>query len=197
MLIESILFTEWQCLKNKIGLYKAITILKCVMLLTLTCRNFSTYIGRHMAVTPFNFPPPAFQKAYKCQNSQEIRGQGSGSRFFKQFSSDTAGYSKSRFELNVRKMQVIKYYYRFSHFLLLRQDFNPSHALLELSLSLVGTTLSFSLSLSVSLLCILCTLRAFSRRPDYVLRLSRNLGSCCYMSVSRKYVHVSYIRLSV
>ena len=30
-------------------------------------------------------------------------GKGSGSRFFKQFSSDTAGYSKSRFELNVRK----------------------------------------------------------------------------------------------
>ena len=31
------------------------------------------------------------------------RGQGSGSRFSKQFSSDTAGYSQSRFELNVRK----------------------------------------------------------------------------------------------
>ena len=54
-----------------------------------------------MAVTPFKFPP--FQKALKCPNSQEIRGQGSGSRFFKQFSSDTAEYSKSRFELNVRK----------------------------------------------------------------------------------------------
>ena len=40
-------------LKNKTGMYKAITILKCVMLLTLTCRN----IGRHMAVTPFKFPP--------------------------------------------------------------------------------------------------------------------------------------------
>ena len=42
-------------LKNKTGMYKAITILKCVMLLTLTCRNLS--IGRHMAVTLFKFPP--------------------------------------------------------------------------------------------------------------------------------------------
>ena len=55
-----------------------------------------------MAVTPFEFPLP-FRKPKKCRNSQDIRGQGSGSRFFKQFSSDTAGYSKSRFELNVRK----------------------------------------------------------------------------------------------
>ena len=52
-LIESILSTAWQCLKNKTGMYKAITILKCVMLLTLKYR----YIGRHMAVTPFKFPP--------------------------------------------------------------------------------------------------------------------------------------------
>ena len=37
-------------LKNKTNLYKAITLLKCVMLLTLTCRNLSTDIGRHMAV---------------------------------------------------------------------------------------------------------------------------------------------------
>ena len=41
-LIESILSTEWQCLKNKTGMYKAITILKCVTLLTLTCRNLCT-----------------------------------------------------------------------------------------------------------------------------------------------------------
>ena len=34
-LIESILSTEWQCLKIKTDLYKAITLLKCVMLLTL------------------------------------------------------------------------------------------------------------------------------------------------------------------
>ena len=43
-LIESILSTEWLCLKNKSGMYKAITILKCEMLLTLTCRNLSTDI---------------------------------------------------------------------------------------------------------------------------------------------------------
>ena len=55
-----------------------------------------------MAVTPFEFPP-LFRKPKNVEISQEIRGQGSGSRFFKQFSSDTAGYSKSRFELYVRK----------------------------------------------------------------------------------------------
>ena len=51
-LIESMISTEWQNLKNKIGMYKAITIFKCVMLLTLTCRNLSI-----MAVAPFKFPP--------------------------------------------------------------------------------------------------------------------------------------------
>ena len=58
------------------------------------------YTGRHMAVTQFLFPP-LFRKHkhVEIDYSQEIRGQGSGSSFFKQFSSDTAGYSKSRFEL--------------------------------------------------------------------------------------------------
>ena len=35
-LIESILSTEWQCLKIKLACTKQTTILKCVMLLTLT-----------------------------------------------------------------------------------------------------------------------------------------------------------------
>ena len=43
-LIESILSTEWQRLKDKTSMYKAITIFNCVMLLTLTCRNLSTDI---------------------------------------------------------------------------------------------------------------------------------------------------------
>ena len=38
-LIESIQSTEWQGLKNKTDMYKAITILKYVRLLTLTCRK--------------------------------------------------------------------------------------------------------------------------------------------------------------
>ena len=46
-----------------------------------------------MAVTPFKFLP-LFRKPKNV-----IRDQGSGSRFFKQFSPDTAGYSKSRFDL--------------------------------------------------------------------------------------------------
>ena len=45
-----------------------------------------------MAVTQFKFPP-LFRKPKNVKNSQDIRSQGSGSRFFKQFSSDTAGYS--------------------------------------------------------------------------------------------------------
>ena len=40
-LIESILSSEWQCFKNKTDLYKAIRLLKCVIFLTLTCRNLS------------------------------------------------------------------------------------------------------------------------------------------------------------
>ena len=94
-------------LKNKTGMYKAIAILKCVMLLTLTCRILSTDIK---AVTWLlhRLNSPRFSESLNCRNSQEIRGQGSGSRFFKQFSSDTAGFSKSRFKPNVRKMQVIK-----------------------------------------------------------------------------------------
>ena len=53
------------------------------------------------------------------RNSQEIRGQGSGSRFFKQFSSDTAGYSKSRFELNVRKNECNKIIFPIFAFLII------------------------------------------------------------------------------
>ena len=45
-LTESILSTEWQCLENKTDLYKAITLSKYVMLLTLTCRNLSTDVYR-------------------------------------------------------------------------------------------------------------------------------------------------------
>ena len=71
-----------------------------------------------MAVTPFKFPP-LFRKPKKRRNSQEIRGQGSGSRFFKQFSYDTAGYSKSRFELNVRKNASNKTIFQIFAFLII------------------------------------------------------------------------------
>ena len=70
-----------------------------------------------MAVTPFKFPP-LFREPKNCRNSQEIRGQGSGSRFFKQFSSDTAGYSKSRLELNVQKNACDKKLFQIFAFLI-------------------------------------------------------------------------------
>ena len=46
-----------------------------------------------MAVTPFKFP-----SLFRKSKNVEIP-KSSGSRFFKQFSSDTAGYSEARFEL--------------------------------------------------------------------------------------------------
>ena len=48
-----------------------------------------------MAVTPFKSPRFS-ESRKKCLNFHEIRGQGRGSRLFKQFSSGTAGYFKSR-----------------------------------------------------------------------------------------------------
>ena len=78
------------------------------------CDTFETYlveikykyIDRHMAVTPFTSP---FSEGLKYRISQEICSQGSGSRFFKQFSYDTAAYSKTRFELFFfGNMQAIK-----------------------------------------------------------------------------------------
>ena len=54
-----------------------------------------------MAATPFKFTQ--LFRTLKCRNFQKSMGQGSGSNFFKQFSSHTAGYSKSRFEFYFRK----------------------------------------------------------------------------------------------
>ena len=71
-----------------------------------------------MAVTPFKFLP-LFRTHKKCLNSQEIRDQGSGSRFFKQFSSDTARYSKSRFELNGRRNASNKIIFQIFAFLII------------------------------------------------------------------------------
>ena len=71
-----------------------------------------------MAVTPFKFPL-LFRKPTNVEILQEIRGQGSGSRFFKQFSSDTAGFSKSRFELNVRKNASNKTIFQIFAFLII------------------------------------------------------------------------------
>ena len=74
-----------------------------------------------MAVTPFKFPP-LFRKPKNVELPRiilEIRGQGSGSRFFKQLSSDTAGYSKSRFEPNVRKNASNKIIFQIFAFLII------------------------------------------------------------------------------
>ena len=71
-----------------------------------------------MAVTPFKFPL-LFRKPKKCRNSKEIRGQSSGGRFFKQFSPDTAGYFKSRFELNVQKNASNKIIFQIFVFLII------------------------------------------------------------------------------
>ena len=88
---------------NKNEVYKAITILKCVMLLTLTCRNFKhRYIGRHIAVTPFKLPP-LFRKPKNDKISKR-----SGVRLVAADCPDTAGYFKSKFELYISKNASIK-----------------------------------------------------------------------------------------
>ena len=66
-----------------------------------------------MAVTPFEFPP-LFRKPKYVEISK-----GSGSRFFKQISSDTAGFSKSRFEPNVRKNASNKILFQIFAFLII------------------------------------------------------------------------------
>ena len=70
-----------------------------------------------MAVTPFK--SPSFSESLKMSDSQDIRGQISGSIFFKQFFSDTAGYSKSKFELNVRKNASNKMLFQIFAFLII------------------------------------------------------------------------------
>ena len=65
-LIESILSNEWQCLKNKTGMYKAIIILQCVMLLTLTGYSKSSFElnVRKNASNKNNIPD--FRVSYYC-----------------------------------------------------------------------------------------------------------------------------------
>ena len=46
-------------------------------------------------------------------------GQGGGSRFFRHFFSDTAGYSKARMELKVRKNASIKIIFQIFEFLII------------------------------------------------------------------------------
>ena len=66
-----------------------------------------------MAVTPFKFPP-LFRKPKIVEIPKRL-----GSRFSKQFSSDTAGYSKSRFELYVRKNASNKIIFQIFAFLII------------------------------------------------------------------------------
>ena len=78
-----------------------------------------------MAVTPFEFPPPPpppplFRKSKNVEIPKRlgVRAVVVDSSF-KQFSSDTAGYSKSRFELNVRKKACNKIIFRIFAFLII------------------------------------------------------------------------------
>ena len=71
-----------------------------------------------MAVTSFKFPPP-FRKPKIVEFPKRLGGQGNGSRFFKQFFPDTAGYSKSRFELYVRKNASNKIIFQIFAFLII------------------------------------------------------------------------------
>ena len=116
--------TEWQCLKNKTGMYKAVTIFKCVMLLTLTCRNLKyRCIGRHMAVTPFKFPPH-FRKPTNIEIPKRLGVRAVVVDSSNNFLLTLQDILNPDLSLTFGKMQVIKYYSRFSRFLLLRQDYS-------------------------------------------------------------------------
>ena len=54
-----------------------------------------------MAVTPFKFPPP-FRKPKNIKIPKRLGARAVVVDFSNNSFSDTAGYSKSRFELNVR-----------------------------------------------------------------------------------------------
>ena len=60
-----------------------------------------------MAVPPFKFPP-LFRKHKNVKIPKRLGVRAVVEDSSSDFPSDTAGYSQSRFELNVRKMQVIK-----------------------------------------------------------------------------------------
>ena len=95
-------------LKNKTGMYKAITILKCVMLLTLTCR----YIGRHMAVTPFKFLP-LFRKPKNVEISRRLGVRAVVVNSSNNFLRTLQDILNPDLSLTFGKMQVIQYYSRF------------------------------------------------------------------------------------
>ena len=74
-----------------------------------------------MAFTPFKFPP-LFRKPKNVEIPKRLGVSAVVVDSSNNFFPDTAGYFKSRYELNVRKNASNKKYSRFSRFLLLRQD---------------------------------------------------------------------------
>ena len=75
-----------------------------------------------MAVTPLKFPPPPPPLFRKPKNVEILKRLGVGAvvvDYSKKNSSDTAGYSKSRFELNVRKDASNKMIFQIFAFLII------------------------------------------------------------------------------
>ena len=92
-------------LKNKSGMYKAIAILKCVMLLTLTCKY--RYIGPHMAVTPFEFPP-LFRKPKNVEIPKRLGVRAVVVESSNTFLLTLQDFLNPDLSLTFGKMQVIK-----------------------------------------------------------------------------------------
>ena len=60
-------------LGNKNEVHKAITLLECVMLLTLTCRNLNTVYRPSHGCYTFKIPPPPFRKENANKKIFQIR----------------------------------------------------------------------------------------------------------------------------
>ena len=105
-------------LKNKTGMYKAFTILKCVMLLTLTCRFEYRDIGRHMAITPFKFPP-LLRKPKNVETPKRLRVRAVVVDSSNNFILTLQVFLNPDLSFMFGKMQVIKLYSRISRFLII------------------------------------------------------------------------------
>ena len=76
------------------------------------------YIGRHMAVTLFKFPP-LFRKPKNVEIPKRLGVRAVVVDSSNNFFSDTAGYSKSRFELNFQKNATNKITFQIFTFLII------------------------------------------------------------------------------
>ena len=95
-------------LKNKTGMYKAISILKCVMLLTLTCRNLSTDVSA-VSWLLHRLSFPRFSESLKMSKiSKRLGARTVVVDYSNNFLLTLQDILNPDFSLTFRKMQLIK-----------------------------------------------------------------------------------------